>query len=193
MPAFLSGSFTFWGIVAAQGRVRARSLWGPALRSPTRGSAGFPPGRHSRRRLIAVRKVMLQREKGKGSCAGCARFISIGQGNKTWGLQRNCSGSSCHLRSSPAFQRAALFPGAAGAWAAEGSGLAQPTSCLQLLRRRYYSSIFRYTRQVRFGSPSLRGVMERLLGWGAWPGRGAEAAPMLKAGTDGCSGVDTLA
>lgn len=97
MPTFLSGSFTFWGIVAAQGRVRARSLWGPALRSPTRGSAGFPPGRHSRRRLIAVRKVMLQREKGEGSCAGCERLISIGQGNKTWGLQRNCSGSSCHL------------------------------------------------------------------------------------------------
>lgn len=194
MPAFLSDSFTFWGIVAAQGRVRARSLAGSSPEKPQqrirRASSCPRCGRHSRRHVTAIRKVMLQREKGKGSCAGCERFISVGQGSETWGLQRNFSGSSCRLRSSPPFQRAALFPGAAGAWAAGGLGLGTAD---ELPRWRYYSSIFRYACQVRFGSPSLRGVMERLLGSGAQPGRGAEAAPMLKAGTDGCSGMDTLA
>lgn len=84
----------------------------------------------------------------KGAVLGVRDLRPSAKGRKPRGLQRNWTGSSCHLRSSPPLQRAArsLELWERGLW--EGWGLAQPTACLQLLRRRYYPAIFRSACQV---------------------------------------------
>lgn len=59
----------------------------------------------------------------KGAVLGVRGSSPSANGRKPRGLQRNWTGSSCHLGSSPPLQRAAAFPGAVRAWAAGGLGL----------------------------------------------------------------------
>lgn len=59
----------------------------------------------------------------KGAVLAVRGLSPSAKGRKPRGSQRNWTGSSCHLRSSPPLQRAAAFPGAVRAWAEGGLGL----------------------------------------------------------------------
>lgn len=165
MPAFLCGSFAFWGIVAAWGWLEQGQSSVAAGSSPIpEGSTGslLSPLRSDSRRCLIATGVMMQRGDGEGSCSGCERFASISQGKRTTGLAQELDWFLLSPWLFSPLQRAAPFLGAVRAWAQEGWGLAQPTSCLQLLRQRYYSSVFRCT-SGPIWLVLLAGVMERLL------------------------------